>query len=477
MSKDGVKHRVVVVGAGVSGFAAAATLLENDVSDIVVLEASSRIGGRIHTVELGGIPVDLGAESINGEEDNDVYELANSHGLLASFKPFSKPEMNIYANTSGHIFDTSTIKPLADKAYGIIKKEDEIKQFNGSMDDYLSPRLEEFLATNNVEPMLKEALRFHIEQLVRLYYGVYELGQLGASGTTRYRMNEPVSLKWKTGGYKTIFDLLSKKFINPADEIPVHSKILLDKKVTRIERLEDEVQVKTADGSTYHADHVIVTLPLGVLKDGAENMFHPQLSERKTAAIKALGFGGVVKVFMLFPERWWPTDKNIITPLFSEKELEDFKKTSKHGNWSVNTAVFKPILNSNRILCAWLTGPSVGFVETLPIDTLEDGLMELLDRLVGKTYKLVKPESILRSSWCNDPLFQGTYSYLSADSDKGNITNEDLREPILSSNDKPVILFGGEATHPSYQSTVHGAIAAGRREANNVINYLKKQSI
>uniref|UniRef100_A0A1B6FJZ1 Amine oxidase domain-containing protein n=1 Tax=Cuerna arida TaxID=1464854 RepID=A0A1B6FJZ1_9HEMI len=473
MTGDAQKHRVVIVGAGVSGFSAAATLLENDVSDIVVLEASSRIGGRIHTVELGGITVDMGAETVNGNVDNAVYELANPQELLTSFKPFTQPEMNIYANTSGHIFNTAEINSLANKVYDMFEAG-ELKNFNGSLSDYFYPRLDEFLHSNNVDLPIGEALRYHIEQLKGVYYAVDNLDQLGASGTTRYRMNEPVSLKWKIGGYKTVFDLISKRLVSPSEEIPVHSKVLLNKQVTRIEQREGEVRVETADDSIYLADHVIVTLPLGVLKGEAAQIFHPPLPERKAAAIQALGFGGVVKVFLLFPERWWPTDKNIITPLFSEKELENFKATSVHGHWSASTAVFKPVISSNRILCAWISGPSALHVENLSNDELEEGLMELLNRLLGNTCKVMKPESILRSDWCNNPFFKGTYSYLSAASDKQNITNEDLRQPILDANDKPVILFGGEATHPRYQSTVHGAIETGRREANTVIEYLNK---
>ncbi|XP_046658319.1 spermine oxidase-like isoform X2 [Homalodisca vitripennis] len=472
MTGDPQKHRVVIIGAGVSGFSAAATLLENDVSDIVVLEASSRIGGRIHTVELGGITVDLGAETINGNVDNAVYELANPQELLASFKPFTHPDMNIYANTSGHIFNTAEINSLANKLYAMFKAE-ELKNCNGSLSDYFYPRLDEFFRSNNVDTAIGEALRYHIEQLKGVYYAVDTLDQLGASGTTRYRMNEPVSLKWKVGGYKTIFDLISKRFLSP-DEIPVQSKILLNKQVTRIEQQGSEVRVETADGSIYLADHVIVTLPLGVLKDEAAQIFHPPLPERKAAAIKALGFGGVVKVFMLFPERWWPTDKNIITPLFSQKELEDFKANSVHGHWSASTAVFKPVISSNRMLCAWISGPSALHVETLSNDEIEEGLMELLNRLLGRTLKVMKPERILRSDWCNNPFFKGTYSYLSAVSDRQNITNDDLRQPILDANDKPVVLFAGEATHPCYQSTVHGAIETGRREANTIIDYLNK---
>ena len=49
-----VKHyKVVVVGAGVAGCTAAKFLLENCVDDICVLEATNRIGGRVHTVKTG----------------------------------------------------------------------------------------------------------------------------------------------------------------------------------------------------------------------------------------------------------------------------------------------------------------------------------------------------------------------------------------------------------------------------------------
>jgi oxygen-dependent protoporphyrinogen oxidase len=53
--------RVVVVGAGLSGLAVAARLL-NAGQDVVVLESSSRVGGQIHTYRGEGLVVELGAE-------------------------------------------------------------------------------------------------------------------------------------------------------------------------------------------------------------------------------------------------------------------------------------------------------------------------------------------------------------------------------------------------------------------------------
>jgi protoporphyrinogen oxidase len=45
--------QVVVVGAGAAGVAAAARLRERGVTDVVVLEAEERMGGRIHTIPFG----------------------------------------------------------------------------------------------------------------------------------------------------------------------------------------------------------------------------------------------------------------------------------------------------------------------------------------------------------------------------------------------------------------------------------------
>ena len=58
--------RVVIIGAGAAGLAAARWLKERGFNPLV-LEARDRVGGRIHTVEMEhGAPVDLGAAYIHG---------------------------------------------------------------------------------------------------------------------------------------------------------------------------------------------------------------------------------------------------------------------------------------------------------------------------------------------------------------------------------------------------------------------------
>ncbi|HEX2068866.1 MAG TPA: protoporphyrinogen oxidase, partial [Actinomycetota bacterium] len=58
---------IVVIGAGVTGLATAYRLLqrgpERGSPNVTVLEAGQRVGGKLHTIEVDGFPVEAGADS------------------------------------------------------------------------------------------------------------------------------------------------------------------------------------------------------------------------------------------------------------------------------------------------------------------------------------------------------------------------------------------------------------------------------
>ena len=54
--------RVVVIGGGIAGLAAAYELRNR--AEVTLIEATDRVGGKLRTSEIAGIPVDEGAESM-----------------------------------------------------------------------------------------------------------------------------------------------------------------------------------------------------------------------------------------------------------------------------------------------------------------------------------------------------------------------------------------------------------------------------
>lgn len=67
------------------------------------------------------------------------------------------------------------------------------------------------------------------------------------------------------------------------------------------------------------------------------------------------------------------------------------------------------------------------------------------------------------TSWSTDPFAMGSYSFLKRGSTPDD--REVLAEPI---DDR--VFFAGEATHPDFPATVHGAILSGRRAAVEVMD-------
>lgn len=54
--------KIIIIGAGASGIAAAAKLISHGFQNVLLLEADNRIGGRIHTIPFGANVLDIGAQ-------------------------------------------------------------------------------------------------------------------------------------------------------------------------------------------------------------------------------------------------------------------------------------------------------------------------------------------------------------------------------------------------------------------------------
>merc|ERR1719329_116924 len=113
--------RVVVVGAGAAGIEAALVLARRGVS-VLVLEAQSRVGGRIQTVRVQAEPYDLGATWVHGKStvENPIMRFANSCELRPppQFKREQAPRLPVRCvkGDSGEAVDDKIVQRCA-KAY------------------------------------------------------------------------------------------------------------------------------------------------------------------------------------------------------------------------------------------------------------------------------------------------------------------------------------------------------------------------
>ncbi|WP_342448235.1 FAD-dependent oxidoreductase [Methylorubrum extorquens] len=87
---------VIIVGGGAAGIGAARRLAAHGLT-VLVLEASSRLGGRAFTQDLGGYPLDLGCEWLHSGERNAWVAIAEASGFSVdrSEPPWAKAHPGI----------------------------------------------------------------------------------------------------------------------------------------------------------------------------------------------------------------------------------------------------------------------------------------------------------------------------------------------------------------------------------------------
>ncbi|XP_060518708.1 spermine oxidase-like [Cylas formicarius] len=465
---------VVIVGGGPSGIAAATKLLKNSITNIKILEAENRQGGRVNSVKFGDGYVDLGAQFCHGEKDNIVYSLTKDLGVL---KHASGDVKILYSN--GVDIDQQIQDKIFHFAHSLDASEsdDENKrvcQNLSSVGDCFDKRYNILLqSAHNVEEerLLKDLKLWTIGYLLQ-YDSSFDLGDLLSTSDYK-KCDGDLFLNWNGHGYKTVLEVMMQKFPNRDNQLPIDDKILLNKEVINVKyKSGDQIAVVCKDGSSYSADHVLFTPSVGVLKHDHETLFDPQLPKEKVDAIKNIGYGAIMKIILHFPQ---PTTSisNILGIVWREEDLKKLKELNIDWLQSLSGTVRAE--NNNNVLIGWYAGERVPAIEKLTDEEILEGQNYLVEKILGPKYNLTLPDQFIRSSWYSNPHFRGTYSYESVKghSSGGKRFPDKLASPLLDDNGVPRVLFAGEATHPYYFSTVHGAIETGYREAERLIDYYK----
>lgn len=299
-SPSKVGLRVVIIGAGLAGLAAARQLLRLGFR-VTVLEGRKRAGGRVYTkkMETGeegkrfSASADLGGSVLTGTLGNPLGILAKQLGT-ALYKVGDKCPL---FGLDGKPVDKEIDDKVEADFNRLLDKTSKLRQSMGdaAMDVSLGSALETLWGV--MDNANAETTNFYNWHLANLEYANASL--LSKLSLAFWDQDDPYDMGgdhcFLPGGNGRLVQAL-------AENVP----ILYERVVHSIRYGSDGVQV-VAGSQVYECDMVLCTVPLGVLKSGTIK-FVPELPQRKLDSIKRLGYGLLNKVAMLFPHVFWGTD-------------------------------------------------------------------------------------------------------------------------------------------------------------------------
>lgn len=419
------RRRVLVIGAGLSGLAAAKRLKSLG-HEVIVLEGRTRIGGRIHTsTAWPDLPIDLGASWIHETTGNPLTSIAAEANATLLTTRYADSIGYDTDGTEWTTADENQLDAIRTQVYdilGIAQDGDEDQTLREALNSLVGPgagadtrRLANFILSSEIE---------------QEYAG--SAGQLSAywyNNVTGYSGPD----KLFAAGYRVIIDHLAAGL-----------DIRTGHTVTAIDWSEPEVRVTTSGGE-FRAPGVLVTLPLGVLKTG-QPVFTPALPAAKQEAIAKLGMGLLNKCYLRFPSVFWPADVDWIEYI-----------PATHGEWtewvSFKKAADKPVL------LAFLAADTALAMEALSDAQIVASAMTVLRTIYGSG--IPEPVGYQITRWSADPFARGSYSFNAVNSTPA--MRAALAAPINGR-----LFFAGEATETTKFATAHGAYLSGLRAADEM---------
>ncbi|XP_050076230.1 spermine oxidase-like [Anopheles maculipalpis] len=482
--------RVLIVGAGGAGIAAATRLLERGFKNLTILEAENRIGGRIHSVRRGQNVLDYGAQWVHGKDNNFIYDMASEYGLVEIEQ---HKENDLYYKSNGELVPKAASDQVIDTIYTLLEDVASLQSFSGSLGAYYDQVFYDAVREGKFAG-IDQRTCYQLYQFFVKYHNTYNatdtLHEVSGAGLLEFEDNQDEFLiNWKNRGFHTLLDLLMRKLPeqkkNGAQPIPIEEYTKFNHVVSSIkwslENPTDRVLVTCTNGVTFAATHLILTVSLGVLQDMHTAWFDPPLPDPKRNAIEGLYIGTIDKMFLEFEQPFWPQDNSWhgFGLLWEPNDLEQLRRDGRQ--WLESVCAFFVPDRTEKLLVAWIYGRDARTMEALPEQAVIDGLMYLLHKFLPHFPVPSSPRWFSRSRWYSNPHFRGSYSSRSMKSDAMRATAAELAEPLLGSVGSqnrpiPVVQFAGEASHPQFYSTVQGAVASGWREADRLIDLYRTSS-
>ncbi len=458
-------HDVVIVGAGSAGLYAAKTLQQHGY-DVLIIEATDRIGGRVKSETLGDLRVDLGAEE---------------HYLATGANPVWPAVRNAYGNSiytlayqglEAYSMDSGTTTCWTkDTALHACRDDGDVRavasfwQWYWTPDQHLDPLsslAEDVLDAFGVGPGHRA---FHL----------YDAGFAGSSFATNLdklgaRSLAAQSYEWDLSEQVRV---IADKELGYADvlqaiwwnDVVANSDLLLNSPVVSIDTSGDDVIVRDVSGDRHAARQVIVTVSIGVLQSEMID-FIPDLPSATISAYNGIGIDKGMKVPMRFRIPWWETEDEGMGWLVTEGMAGACWVPS---NYKVNAAshvlMCYPMGENGAALehvAATAGGGAAGdaaIIETILAD---------LDRTFPQAPGQASANYLegLVENWGSAPYTLGVYSYPKIGTFETTVINKRKELQIPVANNR--VFFAGEASHVTHSATVVGALHEGERAADKV---------
>ena len=292
--------RVVVVGGGLAGLTAARGLIDRG-ADVHLLEARNRLGGRVWTVRddgFGGIPLEAGAEFIDGEHDA-IRKLCADLGL--TLQQILREGFGLALDLRGRVQLFKGQRPIWSEFTQSLARETEA--LRAAECDWSSTAAS-VIARHSLDSLLRarqapDDVRAMVQGLRGFYLA--DPDQLSALVGVELAMQprDPghVSLwRIKGGNDRLIEKLAARKGL----------KVSLELDVRKIEQHGAGVTVSAADRSgrlsAIKGDYAVVAAPAPIVRDLE---FTPSLPALLRQALKTLTTGPATKAHVLFEKAWW----------------------------------------------------------------------------------------------------------------------------------------------------------------------------
>ncbi len=285
----GKKPQVIIMGAGLSGLAAARVLQQRGIG-YTLLEAQHRLGGRVFSHQMGNLTVELGGEWIG-----------DSHERMCALCQEFRLDLDNNQMASGAIYKGRYF-PKAESAYSpewtarIAQLLDDYRELPEA-DKRLFDRYDwwRYLVNNGCTG--RDLDLRELSDSTDFGESIRHVSAFAA--LEEYAMSsEKNEMDYKIAGGN---ELLAHRIADKIGRQHIH----LQHKVTRVVQHSNGVRVYCANGKMFEADKLICTLPTVALR---HIQWEPGLAQNKVDAINQLQYARINKHAVLFDRRFWPRE-------------------------------------------------------------------------------------------------------------------------------------------------------------------------